>query len=206
MRILVACEYSGRVRDAMIARGHDALSCDVVPSRTPGPHYQGDVMDVLYDGWDMMIAFPPCTYLSNIGAGRWHLVKEEQQAAMQFARRLWCASIDKIAIENPRGRMTEALGRKADQEINPWWFGEPWAKRTGLWLKGLPLLVATHDKPDDVQPWIGGQRSAGGGFPATGRTTRTTGATRSLVSPTRWPTRGDRPQCRRTLKTLPRAW
>jgi site-specific DNA-cytosine methylase len=103
MKILVACEYSGRVRDAFRDRGHDAVSCDLLPTDAPGPHYQGDVSDILDDGWDMMIAFPPCTHLAVSGA-RWFKEKQadgRQQAALDFVRLLLDAPIDKIAIENP---------------------------------------------------------------------------------------------------------
>ena len=144
MKILVACEYSGRVRDAFRDRGHDAVSCDLLPTDAPGPHYQGDVSDILDDGWDMMIAFPPCTHLAVSGA-RWFKEKRadgRQQAALDFVRLLLDAKIDKIAIENPVSIISSHI-RKPDQTIQPWQFGHGETKRTCLWLKNLPLLTPT---------------------------------------------------------------
>ena len=144
MKILVACEYSGRVRDAFAHMGHDATSCDMLPTDAPGPHYQGDVTDILNDGWDMMIAFPPCTHLAVSGA-RWFAEKRadgRQQAALDFVRLLMDAKIDKIAIENPVSIISSHI-RKPDQTIQPWQFGHGETKRTCLWLKGLPLLEPT---------------------------------------------------------------
>lgn len=142
VRILVACEYSGRVRDAFIARGHDALSCDLLPTDAPGPHYQGDVADIINDGWDLMAAFPPCTYLASSGA-RWHAGTQRQAEALEFVRWLMGADIPKIAIENPVGRISTAI-RKPDQIIQPWQFGHGETKATCLRLKGLPRLVPTE--------------------------------------------------------------
>lgn len=141
MRILVACEFSGRVRDSFIACGHDALSCDLLPSESPGPHYRGDVRDLISRGWDMMIAFPPCTYLSASGA-RWHSGTERQSEALDFVRLLMAADIPRVAIENPVGRISTAI-RKPDQIIQPWQFGTGEVKTTCLWLKGLPKLIPT---------------------------------------------------------------
>ena len=144
MKILVACEYSGRVRDAFASLGHDATSCDMLPTDAPGPHYQGDVTDILGDGWDMMIAFPPCTHLAVSGA-RWFKEKRadgRQQAALDFVRLLMDAPIDKIAIENPVSIISSHI-RKPDQTIQPWQYGHGETKRTCLWLKGLPLLTPT---------------------------------------------------------------
>ena len=155
MKVLVACEMSGRVRDQFIARGHEAVSCDVLPSLTPGPHLQRDVLEVIHEGWDLMVGFPPCTYLSNVGAQYWPKREQEQQDALLFAEVLWTAPISKIALENPLGRISWALG-PASQWIQPWMFGDPFTKRTGLWLKGLPKLEPTHDKPKQVQRWIAG--------------------------------------------------
>jgi hypothetical protein len=120
MRVLVACEYSGRVRDAFLANGHDAMSCDLLPTDTPGPHYQGDVRDILGDGWDMMIAFPPCNHLAAIGARFWREKQADgrQGVALDFVRELMNAPIDRIAIENPVGRISTAI-RKPDQIIEP---------------------------------------------------------------------------------------
>lgn len=157
MKVLVACEYSGRVRDAFNAAGHDAMSCDLLPTETPGPHYQGDVFDVLYAGWDLMIGFPPCTHLSSAGARHWRAKKMNghQAAGISFVRRLAAAPIPRIAIENPSGALSTAW-RKPDQIVQPWWFGEPYTKTTCLWLTGLPLLTAT-DAVKATAAWVGGQ-------------------------------------------------
>lgn len=144
MMVLVACEYSGIVRDAFRAEGHTAVSCDLLPSERPGPHYQGDVFDLLQPGcvWDLMIAHPPCTHLSVSGA-RWFREKqEEQRAALDFVRRLLDAPVPRIALENPVSVISTAI-RKPDQTIQPWQFGHGEVKRTCLWLKGLPLLRPT---------------------------------------------------------------
>lgn len=142
MKVLVACEFSGVVRDAFIERGHDALSCDFLDSDRPGPHYQGDVRDILGDGWDLMIAHPPCTFLAVSGA-RWFKDREiEQQEALEFVALLLTAEIPKIALENPVGVISSRI-RKPDQIIQPWQFGEDAPKKTCLWLKNLPKLVST---------------------------------------------------------------
>lgn len=145
MKILIACEYSGRVRDAFIAKGHDAMSCDLLPTESSGPHYQGDVMDILDDGWDMMVAFPPCTHLSVAGAAHWKRKQNDgrQQQAINFFMFFVNAPISKIAIENPPGIMTRTF-RKPDQYIDPFQFGHPYKKKTGLWLSGLPILIPTN--------------------------------------------------------------
>jgi site-specific DNA-cytosine methylase len=145
MKVFIACEMSGRVRDAFTARGHDAVSCDILPSLTPGNHYQGDIRDILgAEPWDLMIAFPPCTDLAASGA-RWWPVKQadgRQAAALEFVRLLMDAPIKRIAIENPVGLISSAI-RKPDQIIQPWQFGHGEVKTTCLWLKGLPHLVPT---------------------------------------------------------------
>jgi hypothetical protein len=142
MKVLIACEYSGAVRDAFINNGHDAMSCDLLPTDVDGPHYQGDVFDVINDGWDLMIAHPPCTHLAVSGA-RWFKDKVKEQAeSLEFVRRLMDAPIDKIAIENPISIISSHI-RKPEQIIQPWMFGHPEAKATCLWLKGLPTLSAT---------------------------------------------------------------
>lgn len=145
MKILVACEYSGRVRDAFIAKGHNAMSCDILPTDVPGPHYQGDVRDILYDGWDMLIAFPPCTYLCSSGL-HWNKRvpgrQEKTNEALEFVRLLLNAPIEKIALENPVGCISSQI-RKPDQMIQPYDFGDDASKRTCLWLKNLPQLTAT---------------------------------------------------------------
>lgn len=143
MKVLVACEYSGRVRDAFIARGHDALSVDLLPTDEPGPHHQGDVRDVLGAGWDLMVAFPPCTHLAVSGA-RWFPQKQAEQAeALRFVRLLLDAPIPRIALENPVSIISTRI-RKPDQTIQPWQYGHGEVKRTCLWLKNLPLLTPTN--------------------------------------------------------------
>jgi hypothetical protein len=144
MKVLVACEYSGRVRDAFLARGHDAMSCDLLPTDTPGPHYEGDVRDVLDYPWDLMVAHPPCTDLSVSGA-RWHEAKRRngsQQASVSFVMSLAKADIPRIAIENPVSILS-SLWRKPDQIIQPWQYGHGETKATCLWLKNLPPLEPT---------------------------------------------------------------
>lgn len=146
MRVLIACEYSGAVRDAFRARGHDAVSCDLLPTDAPGPHYQGDVRDVLGDGWDLMIAHPPCTYLSVSGM-HWTRrgLRDPQltENALEFVRLLMDAPIPRIAIENPVSVISTRIG-KPDQIINPYQFGHDASKKTCLWLKGLPPLKPTQ--------------------------------------------------------------
>ena len=142
MRVLIACEYSGAVRDAFVKNGHDAMSCDLLPTDVPGNHHHGDVFDVINDGWDLMIAHPPCTHLAVSGA-RWFKDKVKEQAeSLEFVRRLMDAPIDKMAIENPISIISSRI-RKPEQIIQPWMFGHPEAKATCLWLKGLPILSAT---------------------------------------------------------------
>jgi hypothetical protein len=143
MRVLVACEYSGTVRDAFIARGHDAMSCDLLPTERPGPHYQGRVQDVINIGWDLMIAHPPCTHLAVSGARWWSDKQDEQRAALDFVRLLMDAPVPRIAIENPVSKISTAI-RKPNQIVQPWQFGHGETKATCLWLKGLPLLVPTQ--------------------------------------------------------------
>lgn len=144
MKVLVACEYSGVVRDDFIALGHEAMSCDLLPTDAPGPHYQGDVRDVLDYPWDLMIAHPPCTHLSVSGARHFAEKRMDgrQQSAVSFFMMLAKADIPKIAIENPVCIMS-SLYRKPDQVIQPWQFGHGETKATCLWLKGLPLLTPT---------------------------------------------------------------
>ena len=143
MKVLIACEYSGAVRDAFIAQGHDAISCDILPTDAPGPHCQGDVRDVLGDGFDLMVAHPPCTHLAVSGA-RWFKDKQTEQAeALEFVRLLLSAPIDKIALENPISIISSRI-RKPDQIIQPWQFGHGETKATCLWLKNLPKLQPTQ--------------------------------------------------------------
>jgi hypothetical protein len=143
MRVLVACEYSGTVRDAFRARGHDAMSCDLLPTERPGPHHQGSVLDILDAGWDLMIAHPPCTHLAVSGARWWKDKLREQADALDFVRLLMAAPIPRIAIENPVSKISTAI-RRPDQIVQPWQFGHGETKATCLWLKGLPKLVPTQ--------------------------------------------------------------
>ena len=158
MRVLVACEFSGVVRDAFLARGHDAISCDLLPTESPGPHTQGDVTPILREPWDLVIAFPPCTYLTK-AAGNLLRVKlgwrEKMQDAAQFFVACLNANAPRVAVENPRmySDATKIVGRGPDTVIQPHMFGDPWVKTTGLWLKRLDSLI-----PDDpVEPtgrWV----------------------------------------------------
>lgn len=157
MKVLIACEYSGRVRDAFRAKGHDAWSCDLLDTEVDGPHIIGDVLPIAYSGdWDLMIAHPPCTYLTNSGTTwlynkdgtkneeRWQNMRE----AADFFRALYNAPISKKALENPiqhkHAREAHGCG-KATQYVQPWWFGHPEQKATGLWLQNLPPLTKTNE-------------------------------------------------------------
>jgi site-specific DNA-cytosine methylase len=142
MKVLIACEFSGKVRDAFLAKGIDAVSCDLLPTDNPGPHIQDDVELFLNCAFDMLIAFPPCTHLASSGA-RWFKDKQaEQKHALRFVQVLMDAPIDRIAIENPIGVISTRI-RKPDQIIQPWQFGHGETKATCLWLKGLPKLQPT---------------------------------------------------------------
>ena len=141
-RVLIACEFSGTVRDAFTAMGHYALSCDLLPPETPGEHYQGDVRDILGDNWDLMIAHPPCTHLAVSGARWFKFKQQEQQEALEFVKELMEAPIPKIAIENPISIISSRI-RKPDQIVQPWMFGHGETKSTCLWLKNLPKLEPT---------------------------------------------------------------
>lgn len=153
MRVLVACEFTGTVRDAFRDRGHEAVSCDLKPSEEPGPHIQGDVRDVLDDGWDLMVAHPPCTYLCNSGV-RWLHERESRWEKMEraaaFFRTLLEAPIPKVCIENPvpHGYAVEEIGRTYDQTIQPYEFGHPESKRTCFWLRNLPPVEPTNVLPE----------------------------------------------------------
>jgi len=154
MNVLIACEFSGTVREAFRKRGHHAVSCDLLPTDIPGPHYEGDIFDIIMDTdtrrkfighgeWDLMIAHPPCTHLCSSGA-RWFKDKKvEQEEAISFVWRLMHKKINKIAIENPIGVLSSKI-RKPDQIIQPWQFGHGETKATCLWLKNLPKLVPTN--------------------------------------------------------------
>lgn len=165
MRVLVACEYSGVVRDAFIARGHDAISCDLLPTDKPGPHIQGDVLDHLGSDWDMLIAHPPCTRLTNSGVRWLHKPPKgktlddmwrELDEAVEFYKALRAAKIKRKCIENPvmHKYARERLGSIKRQVVQPWWFGEKTFKATGYELHGLPELVATN-KLDTPKPGTG---------------------------------------------------
>ncbi len=153
MRVLIACEFSGIVRDAFAAHGHYAMSCDLLPSETPGQHSQADVRDWLEGGfgwdWHLMIAFPPCTHLAASGARWWKDKEPEQYEAICFVAALAAAPIPRIAIENPIGALSRRW-RPPDQIIQPWQFGHGETKATCLWLKGLPPLVPTHTEEPDL--------------------------------------------------------
>jgi hypothetical protein len=154
VNVLVACEFSGRVRDAFIACGHDAVSCDLRWSETPGPHHRGDVRPLLIKPWDLIIAFPPCTYLTSSNASRWHSISEERAEALLFVWDIMDACSPRIAIENPKGAIGTFI-RAADQYVQPWEFGDPYTKTTGLWLKGLPKLrPEVTVRPDNVTRWV----------------------------------------------------
>jgi len=147
VRVLVACESSGVVRDAFLNQGHDAFSCDILPAdHSPERHIQGDVAQVLKDDWDLLIAHPPCTYLCSSGM-HWTVrgLRDPQltEDALNFVRLLMDAPVERICIENPVGAIGSRI-RKADQYIQPYEFGEDASKRTGLWLKGLPPLIPTN--------------------------------------------------------------
>ena len=142
MRVLIACEYSGIVRDAFIRKGHNALSCDLLPTEIDGPHYQGNVENIINDGWDLMICHPPCTHLAVSGA-RWFKEKQREQVqALEFVELLLNAPVDKICLENPVSIISSRI-RKPDQIIQPWQYGHGETKATCLWLKNLPLLQPT---------------------------------------------------------------
>jgi len=150
VRVLVACEYSGVVRDAFIKGGHEAMSCDIIPTDVPGPHYQGSVLDILDQGWDLMIAHPPCTYISNAGARFLYpgkILNKDRYAigmeAVEFFMKLYNANIPKIAVENPIPSRIFGLPQYS-QTIQPYEYGHPFQKRTCLWLKNLPLLKPTN--------------------------------------------------------------
>lgn len=143
MKVLIACEFSGIARDAFRALGHDAWSCDLLPSEIPGQHYQCDVREILDGNWDMMIAHPPCTHLAVSGARYFYRKQTEQAEALDFVRMLMDAPIPHICVENPVSIISTHI-RKPDQIIQPWQFGHKEQKTTCLWLKGLPKLAHTE--------------------------------------------------------------
>lgn len=149
MRVLIACEFSGVVRDAFIRGGHEAMSCDLLPCESKGPHYQGDVLNIIDKGWDLMIAHPPCTYLTNSGV-RWLKGNDDRWMSMYWAalffQKLLNAKIKRVAIENPimHGHAIKIIKKKYDQIVHPWQFGHGETKATCLWLKNLPKLNPTN--------------------------------------------------------------
>jgi len=162
MKILIACEFSGILRDAFVDRGHDAWSCDLLPTERPGKHHKGSVYNIIIQNhWDMMIAHPPCRYLTvtanrsfKNNPDRWL----KRLNAMLFVHALMNAKIERICIENPKGVISSHI-RKPDQYIQPYQFGHPYSKTTGLWLKNLPLLVPTKIvEPEWIYPVSGGKR------------------------------------------------
>ena len=142
MKVLVACEFSGIVRDAFARHGHDAVSCDFLESESPGKHHRGNVLDILDKGWDMMIAHPPCTHLAVSGAKWFKYKQREQTEALDFVRTIMECDIPRIAVENPISVISSHI-RKPDQIIQPWMFGHGETKATCLWLKNLPKLEPT---------------------------------------------------------------
>lgn len=156
MNVLIACEYSGRVRDAFIAQGHNAISCDILPTDVPGPHHQGDVYDMLSQKWDLIIAHPPCTALTVAGNstyGEGQPKYAERLAAVKWTVDLWgamkCAS-PRVCMENPVGVLRRLGGMPAPQFVQPYWFGHMEQKKTGLFLHGLPPLIATENVYDKM--------------------------------------------------------
>lgn len=173
MRVLVACEYSGVVRDAFLALGHEAMSCDLLETEAAGPHYAGDVRDVLDDGWDLMVAHPPCTDLA-VSGNAWMAEKiadGRTAAALEFVRFFLNAPIPRIAVENPVSVISGSI-RPPDQTIQPWQYGHGEIKRTCLWLKNLPLLRPTdivagrdprvHNMPPSDTRWLERSRTLTG--------------------------------------------
>jgi site-specific DNA-cytosine methylase len=163
VKVLIACEFSGIVRRAFEQAGHEAWSCDLLPSELPGPHLQCDVREVLDRGWELLIAHPPCTYLSVSGM-HWTRrgLRDPQltEEAVAFVQTLWHAAIERIAIENPVSILSTRL-RKPDQIVQPWWFGHDASKRTCWWLKNLPKLTPTHQLAGDARTRRGNQTPSG---------------------------------------------
>lgn len=156
MKVLIACEYSGTVRDALLRKGHDAISCDILPTDNPGPHHQGDIKEILYsENWDLIIAHPPCTYLTNSGVC--HLHKDPSRWSKlddgaEFFKLFLNHPCERICIENPipHKYAVERIGRKYDQIIQPWMFGHTERKATCLWLKGLPPLHPSNNVKEEM--------------------------------------------------------
>lgn len=177
LSVLIGCEFSGTVRRAFRDLGHDAWSCDLEPAEDGSPfHIQGDLLDVIHDGWDLAVFFPPCTYLSRAGARWWKAPGRDEKAAQAaaFVQQLWNAPIPRLAIENPIGQLNRRW-RYPDQVIEPWMFGDPYTKRTCLWLKNLPPLMATVLRSERT-PWLpsntGGARRGEKSHPGTVHTAK----------------------------------
>lgn len=183
MKVLVACEFSGIVRDAFIERGHEAISCDLLPSERPGPHIQGDVRPLLRKPWDLVIAHPPCTYLSNAG---WNWFGRDEGRALaffeglRFFRACLRANTERLAVENPLPHKVARLGMgEFDQIVRPWWFGHPSNKATCLWLKGLGPLVAAKVVPRSV--WTRPTKKGWKGSTASSRSCTYEGIARAMA-------------------------
>ena len=171
MKVAILCEFSGTVRDAFIARGHDAVSCDLLPTEKPGPHLVGDCLSHDWSGYDLIIAHPPCTHLAVSGA-RWFKDKQTEQAdALEFVRRIFALPVPRLCLENPVSVISSRI-RKPDQTIQPWQHGHPEVKATCLWLRGLPLLTPSnvvegrtarvHREPPSPDRWKNRSRTLSG--------------------------------------------
>lgn len=139
MKVAVLCEFSGVVRDAFLRHGHNAVSCDLLPSESPGPHIRGNLLDRDWSKFDLLICHPPCTHLAASGARHFWKKKSQQAEAVEFVRKMFNLGVRRVAVENPVGVLS-SLFRKPDQTVQPWQFGHPEVKRTCFWLRGLPLL------------------------------------------------------------------
>jgi hypothetical protein len=149
MRVAILCEFSGVVRDAFISHGHDAVSCDLLPTESPGPHIQADCLTVDWTGYDMIIAHPPCTYLCVSGARWWDTRREQQREAIRFVQSIMMIDVPRMCIENPVGVLSRVIG-PATQIVNPYDFGDQYKKRTCLWLRGLPKLIRTSSPENPI--------------------------------------------------------
>lgn len=198
MRVLVGCEYSGIVRDAFIRAGHDAISCDLLSTESPGPHYQGDVFDIIDDGFDLAILHPPCTRLCNSGV-RWLAERDlwdEMREGAEFFKRLLHSNIPMIAVENPvpHRYALEIIGKKYDQTIQPWQFGHTTSKRTCLWFRNLPPLSQQTSSQKSNIPTTFTLRLQE-------RTERRSVVNSTRVLPRRWPLNGERFRLSTVLST-----
>lgn len=150
MKVLIACEYSGRIREAFAALGHDAWSCDLLPTEQPGQHIQGDVRPLLQQPWDLVVAHPPCTHLANSGA-RWPKPDDVVAEAVRFFKDCLSANAPRVAVENPVMNRKRTGIRKPDFSVQPWQFGDPYAKRTCFWTRNLQPLAPTHERPEVIE-------------------------------------------------------